>query len=104
MRFGNGLTIILTQEIQHFLCSRAVKGRIRGRVAQIILEMAERGCPSCGTFDKPKARGISCANSAIRTAAGGTPALRSNWATYPGHCPVWSSALQAVRRPRLFAA
>jgi hypothetical protein len=54
-----------------------------GRVAQIILEPAERGCPSRSTFDNPKTRGISCAHLAILPAAGGTPALRSIWATRP---------------------
>src|ERR1035437_4368674 len=47
-----------------------------GRVAQIILETAERGCLSRSTFDNPKTRGISCAHLAIRAAAGGTPGLR----------------------------
>ena len=37
-----------------------------GRVAQNILETAERGCLSRSMFDKPKTRGISCAHSAIR--------------------------------------
>jgi hypothetical protein len=46
-------------------------------------EAAERGCLSRSTFDKPKTRGISYAHSAIRAAAGGTPALRSIWATRP---------------------
>jgi hypothetical protein len=55
----------------------------KGRVAQIILETAERGCLSRSTFDNPKTRGISCAHLAIRAAAGGTPALRSIWAKRP---------------------
>jgi hypothetical protein len=54
-----------------------------GRVAQIILETAERGCLSRSTFDNPKTRGISCTHLAILVAAGGTPALRSIWATRP---------------------
>jgi hypothetical protein len=54
---------------------------VKGRVAQIILEPAERGCLSRSTFDNPKTRGISCAHSVTQTAAGGTPALRSFWAT-----------------------
>jgi hypothetical protein len=55
----------------------AVQKQFHVRVAKIILETAERGCPSRSTFDKPTARGISRAHSAIRAAAGGTPALRS---------------------------
>jgi hypothetical protein len=54
-----------------------------GHVAQISLETAERGCLSRSTFDNPKTRGISCAHMAILAAAGGTPALRSIWATRP---------------------
>jgi hypothetical protein len=44
-----------------------------GRVAQIILETAERGCLSRSMFDKPKTRGISCAHSAIRQLRVGHP-------------------------------
>src|ERR1035437_2134462 len=77
-----------------------------GRVAQIILKTAERGCLSRSTFDNPKNRGISCAHLAIRAAAGGTPALRSIWATRPlapveafyGACRVRRSLLRGLPR------
>jgi hypothetical protein len=49
------------------------------------LELAERGCPSRSTFDNYHNPGIGCAHLAILAAAGGTPALRSIWATRPGH-------------------
>ncbi len=43
---------------------------IRQRVAQIIVDLAERGCPSRSTFDNPKIHGISRAHLAILAAAG----------------------------------
>ena len=37
---------------------KRVRGSSGGRVAQIILETAERGCLSRSTFDNPKTRGV----------------------------------------------
>jgi len=51
------------------------------------LELAERGCPSRSTFDNYNNPGIGCAHLAILAAAGGTPALRSIWATRPQVAP-----------------
>jgi hypothetical protein len=44
---------------------------VKGVLPKSISATAERGCLSRSTFDKPKTRGISCAHSAIRAAAGG---------------------------------
>jgi hypothetical protein len=85
-RYARGVTSGTCQVTRTDLASSPVTrlpAEALGRVAQIILEPAERGCPSRSTFDNPKTRGISCAHLAILPAAGGTPALRSIWATRP---------------------
>jgi len=80
---GSGRCVSLSTEQKPEGILRRQSSFAEGRVAQIILETAERGCLSRNTFDNPKTRGISCAHLAIRAAAGGTPALRSIWATRP---------------------
>jgi hypothetical protein len=72
----------------------AVGGGGKGVFPKLFWGMAERGCLlaiyrslSRSTFDNPKTCKISCAHSAIRAAADGTPALRSFWATRPQDAP-----------------
>src|ERR1017187_10428250 len=85
MRAGlEGVNVMVnSHQISAFAIVLRTSAFASGRVAQIILETAERGCLSRSTFDNPKTRGISCAHLAILAVAGGTPTLRSIWPTRP---------------------
>jgi len=67
---------------------------------ETILAAAERGCPSRSTVGGPGTVGISQVHPAIQTAAGGTPAVRSNWVTHPQVAPRTVHRWFAGRRSR----